>query len=498
MVFFRLTNLNINSGKVLSGIILFLFLCLYLFFPSGFSTLDGWSYAAEIRYSDQLFQPFHLLYNALGYAFCFFPAKAGSDTLACLKVMNSIFGVLSLLVVRMVIRELGKTESVAIMVSCLSGFSFSVIRFATENETYIVPLCLALYSYYFYIRFLRSGRVKHAMLSGLLASFSVLFHLSYVFWWVSIMIGLVLEKKRLPVLSYLSVSLIVPLTYLMAVLLIYGDLNGGSLSDFFLSKFNSSVKFSFSVKGLFFTVVNLGRSFIQVHGYISGLVGRNIFFIVPGILSLVFFTLSFFYLPSRSYSKIRRETLVLILIILFMGLFAMMSEGNAEFMVMIPLLFFIVLIMLFEDYEKFLVRILAGMMIWNISYGLIPLHLSSHETEDYLCEKSAEREKTIVIASDAPLLRSMILYRTGAIEGGNILFSPAMTPHPANLESRIDSALAKGVMIITDCIGVRPVSRASIIEGNVNKEFFNKYRSVQLIAFQTISGKKEVHRIVSR
>jgi hypothetical protein len=161
MDFFRKTNLKINSGKVLSGIILSVFLCLYLFFPSGFSTLDGWSYAAEIRYSGQLFQPFHLLYNALGYVFCFLPVKAGSDTLACLKVMNSIFAVLSLLAVRMVIRELGKTESVAIIVSCLSGFSFSVIRFATENETYIVPLCLSLFSYYYYIRFIRTGREKN-------------------------------------------------------------------------------------------------------------------------------------------------------------------------------------------------------------------------------------------------------------------------------------------------------------------------------------------------
>jgi hypothetical protein len=179
-----------------------------------------------------------------------------------------------------------------------------------------------------------------------------------------------------------------------------------------------------------------------------------------------------------------------------------LAAGNAEFMVMIPVLVFILVPVMFNNSEKFLSGILAGIAIWNLAYGIIPLHFNTPEAEKFLCDVSVENIKIMVIASDDQLLKSMIYYRTGNNKVDNIFESPALMKLKGSdivlLVSAIDSALKKGFVIYTDCLGTKTISRAAIYEGSTNEEFFIKYKTTEIKSWQSIIGRKVVSRIEAK
>ena len=142
------------SGQKLSWFALIIIFCLYLFFPSGLSTGDGWYYAASVKNGHEIFHPHHLLYNALGLVFSWLPSKAGFEIISCMKVMNAFFAFLALIIIQQILYSFKISERSVVIISCLAGFSFSVLRYATENETYILPLFFALLASYNYQKIL--------------------------------------------------------------------------------------------------------------------------------------------------------------------------------------------------------------------------------------------------------------------------------------------------------------------------------------------------------
>jgi hypothetical protein len=494
---------KIFSNGTLYKIILIIFFSLYLIFPSGSSTIDGWNYAANIKHAGEIFHPHHLLYNAFGYVFCYLPAKLGIGVLECMKALNAIFAVLTLLMVQLILRRLGKNEFSVFIISCLAGFSFSVMRFATENETYIIPLFFSLTASYNYLKFTLTATPKYAFYSGIWATISVLFHQIFIFWWLGILIGIILSKKIKPVLWYGLVSITGPLVYLIVILIISGILRWGTIINFLSGDFPGNAQLGISGKGLLFSGVNLIRSFIQVHGYIFNMIRSYPLLLVPCILSLVLFFLAFLKMPVKKLTARTSDFAgIHILILILQFLFAMLAAGNAEFMIMIPVLVFILVAVLFDNYERFLLRIMYGIAIWNLAYGIIPLHFNVPEAEEYLCNAALDKKQVIVIALDDQLLKSMIYYQEGKSKVENIYKSPAVMRIKGTdvhfLDNVIDSALNKGLVIYTDCIGNRSISRAVISEGSTNAEFFSKYKTVEIRSWESIMGRKVVTRIIAK
>jgi hypothetical protein len=474
-----------------------------MIFPSGSSTTDGWNYAAEIRYAGEIFHPHHLLYNAFGYIICFLPSKAGISVLGCLKALNAVFAVLTLLVLQMIYRRLGKNEVSIILLSCLAGFSFSVMRFATENETYIIPFFLALTASYNYLKFTHTSNQKYAVYSGVWATLSVLFHQIFIFWWLGILVGIILSRKMKPIIWYCIISVTGPLIYLIVILNVSGNLKWETIIGFISGDFRNNAQLVLTGKGLFFSGVNFVRSFIQVHGYILNMIRSHFLLIAPCIITLVLFLLALLKLPVKNINRgVSDFALIHILIIVLQFLFAMIAAGNAEFMIMIPALGFILIGIIYSNYEKFFLRIMAGMAIWNISYGIIPLHFDLPVAEEFLCNAALEDKHVMVIASDDQLLKSMIYYQTGERHVDNIVKSPAVLELRGTdirfLEHDIDSMLYTGSIIYTDCIGVKTVSRSSISEGKINKDFFSKYKTVEIKSWKSIMGRKFVSRIEAK
>ena len=495
---------KIYSGRTLSKLILLIFLSLYLIFPAGSSTTDGWNYAANIKHAGEIFHPHHLLYNAFGYIFCWLPSKAGIGIIECMKALNAIFAVLTLLVVQQILRRLGKNEFTVIIVICLVGFSFSIMRFATENETYIIPLCFALTASSNYLKFTFSENQKFAVYSGIWATFSVLFHQIFIFWWLGILIGIILSKRIKPLFWYSLVSITGPLVYLIVILTISGNLKWETIIGFVAGDFGSNnARLGISGRGLFLSGVNLIRSFVQVHSYILNIIRSNHLLIIPGIISMIVIIPALLKLPVRNVThSVSGFTVIHIIIMVLQFLFAVLAAGNAEFMVMIPVLVFILVPVMFNNSEKFLSGILAGIAIWNLAYGIIPLHFNTPEAEKFLCDVSVENKKIMVIASDDQLLKSMIYYRTGNNKVDNIFESPALMKLKGSdivlLVSAIDSALKKGFVIYTDCLGTKTISRAAIYEGSTNEEFFIKYKTTEIKSWQSIIGRKVVSRIEAK
>jgi hypothetical protein len=99
-------------------------------------------------------------------------------------------------------------------------------------------------------------------------------------------------------------------------------------------------------------------------------------------------------------------------------------------------------------------------------------------------------------------LKSMLYYRTGDFDIKNIFKSPASLRIKGNeiseLQDTIDKSLSAGRIIYTDCLGPRPISRASIIEGNSNVEFFKNYEAKEIKSWESIAGKKSVYKLVKK
>jgi hypothetical protein len=487
------------SGHWLSRISIVIILCIYLLFPSGLSTTDAWYYAASIKHCGEIFQPHHLLYNSLGLVFSWLPSIAGIDILSSMKVLNALFAFFVLLVIQQILYKFGISERQIVLISCLTGFSFSMLRFATENETYIVPLFFALLASLNWVNFMKEKKVRFSLHAGIYASLAVLFHQIYIFWWTGLLIAFLFEKGRRAVLLYFVVSMMGPVVYLIVILTTVGT-GWHDMLYFILGAFRGNATLGISLQGLFLSFINLLRSFIQIHGYIYNMVKDNTLFAIPGIISVTFVLLAFFKVPGRIRANVSQKFCTIhILIIVLQFIFAVLSFGNAEFMVMIPVLVIILVPFYTINNEKFLIRIAIALVVWNISYGLFPLHFRSQAPEQFLCENVLEEKNIIIIASDDNLLKSMLYYKTGDNNIKNIIKSPASFDlrgcSQSILEGVIDSALSKGTKILTNCMDEEAISRQSIIEGNQNRTFFSNYETIIIRSWDQSTGKRSIYQV---
>jgi len=484
-------------------LILLVIFSLYIFLPSGFSSTDGWSYAASIKHGGDLFHPHHLLYNPLGLILSCFPSMAGFDVLSILKVMNALFALLTLFILQQILYYLKLPEKHVIIISSLAGFSFGVMRYATENETYIVPMFFALMASFNYLKFINSDNIKYSHYSALCTSVAVLFHQIYLFWWLALFAALLTEKRKSPAFRYILLSLLIPVVYLAVIFGFEGGSGWNDVYEFLTGDLKENVRLELTFTGILLSFINLVRSFIQVHGYLFQLIKANLLLLIPGIVSLIFVVFAFLSIPGSGRTIVsKRFRNVHILILLLQFGFALFSSGNAEFMVMIPVLVFILIPFFTINYERFLLRILIALAVWNISYGLIPLHIKTGVQEEFLSELLSSGESVIVIASDDQLLKEMIRYKSGEEDKTGILKAPSLLrikgKDPIILEGIIDSALYAGTEIYTNCLDGNVISRSSILEGSVNKDFFSRYKTTLIKSWDLSTGTRSVYKVTGR
>jgi hypothetical protein len=478
---------------------------IYALFPVKSSSSDAYAFAYEIREQIELFSPHHLLYNSTGHLWVYILSFAGfTDVMASLKIMNAFAAVIALIILNSIMKIRGVRTYERFGWIMISGFSWGVMRFATENEAYILPIIFSLAGSYYAGIYLSSGTAKSLLLSGLFSAIGVLMHQVHFFWWLALLTGLFMKQNSgKKVLLFLLPSLIVPIAYVLVLILENeAAISLGKYVGFIFSDFKEeSVSLTVSLTGFILTPISLFRTFFQVHGYVFNLIRENLLYLIPAFLSVSIFTLTVINtirkrsvtrrIPADLFIKVHLLAFVLHILIAFL------SSGNAEFMVMLPFLSVLILSSIITIHERVLFAISISFLVWNLSFGLLPLHYHSLRDDEmvtaYLAESNEKNLSVFAVVEDKPMIENRLRYYSG--KDADNIFS-IRNSETIEFSGMIDSLLAAGTIVVTNCIE-RPatISRASFFPHN-GTGIFDNYTRIITDSTNSLSGRYYVHRII--
>ena len=181
-----------------------------------------------------------------------------------------------------------------------------------------------------------------------------------------------------------------------------------------------------------------------------------------------------------------------LLAILLQLFFALLSSGNAEFMVMIPLLLSVVLSQIMKNEIKFIGLITFAMFVWNLSFGLIPLKIYNLDNNRAIAAQVIKHQKEsnqpLYVLFNRPRVENEVEYSLGFCPQN--LITGIQYEAIDIIKERIDSALLKGVLVYTDCVN-RPktLSRETLTITNTFEEQFSEYTFKKADSINTLTGK---------
>ena len=152
--------------------------------------------------------------------------------------------------------------------------------------------------------------------------------------------------------------------------------------------------------------------------------------------------------------------------------FAAFSDGNAEFMVMLPVLAAVVAVAAGPAGRWPGAAVAAGgtaLLAWNLAFGLLPLHLLRLQNLDPWHRLLARQPRARLLLTDPNLLLNQYFYRTG-----QPLPPPQVLPSSAALQRRdpavaralLDSVVRTGHPLYTDLLApAGPLDRARLAFG---------------------------------
>lgn len=486
---------------------------IYLLLPTQNSTLDAWYYAACVKHGHELLLPHHLLYNPACWLWVRGLALLGvePDTLAALKVLNALAAGAGLAVLSQVIRPItGQSTWPWLLVA---GSSFGVARFATENETYIVPLLFSLVGSWCWGNYVRGRRTVWALVgAGFWAALACLFHQIHVFWWLGLLVG---TWRTAPVgalrwryaLIYLLPALLVPAVYAVALICQAQVLTVPALWHFvFHDYYAGTAGGGGSGKGALLTVVNLVRTFGQVHGSVAAVLRLNpvsgaavaavVLLLAYAIRAVVGWgrvkTVSSSSRSITTKALVQTHCLILALHLLF----AAYSDGNAEFMVMIPALGAIIGSATLTTLPSTAVAATGlALLVWNLTFALVPGHQLRFVNTGKLLTRIQQEPTNWFLLENHNLILNQLHYQTG-----NPTAPPNVRPSPTRLVQQPGQSVGQfrqwlrrqhqaGHRVYTD--GLRQpylLDRAQVLYGNQNAELVRGRATIPLDSFPTALG----------
>lgn len=467
------------------------FLGLYLLFPCQNSTIDAWFYAACIKWGEHLFSPHHLFYNALFYVL-YQPLKfVGLEVLTFAKSLNALAALCVLWVLNRLLRYVYPALSQAALYGATAfvGVSFGLWRFATENENYVFPVLFSLLASLNYAKFLQGKQTKYLLISGLWATTACFFHQIHIVWYWGLIGGvcfveagsLWIRLKRMLLLAL--PALLFPLVYgWVLVLYEHTPFSIAHLMRFVLHDFYAgNIDSDWGARVFMVMGINLLRTFVQLHGLIYLLVvEKSLFWLVPGlgVWAMMGWTVWKNGLKIKPSPGSHFQRLHVVIALLHIGI-AMLSRGNAEFMVMLPALLVLVFAAVFEQLT-FRYFVLA-MAIWNFAYGVFPLYYFDFQRHQALLSFIQTQKNAIFILNDRPLIENKLYYQGGKevhayLHNSPLTFAAKMRP-PDSLHQLIRTALEQGQSVYTDALNPPPpMNRQRFLgDGEANAKFFAQY-----------------------
>jgi hypothetical protein len=314
-------------------------------------TADAYGYAAAMG-RGELWSPHHLLYQPWTLAMSIFWLWTGVEPIFLYSLLNSLAMVLSLLVVYSLLpRRIDRRWWVVVVAFC-----FASLRFGTENETYAWPLFFSLWG----TERLMKG---HGFLAAILIAVGVLFHQIHLFWCLALVV-FAWRTGRWQ-FKWFYVGLIASA---IGVVCVYRELAMMNGQTFWMYATHDAqeglVDFQWGLKSVALSLINLIRSFIQVHASTLALFDTPwvLVFVLAGLLMGAGLLLG---IKPKSLPKAMWDR-PFIWILLFQFAFAVFSQGNAEFMVMIPALMALEWSQQYRRHTHWpIVALGVGLGLWN-------------------------------------------------------------------------------------------------------------------------------------
>ncbi|TAF75970.1 MAG: hypothetical protein EAZ53_04590 [Bacteroidetes bacterium] len=465
---------------------------IYALLPTANSSMDAIVYAADAKWSKDLFQSHHLFYTAFLYLIHFL---VPIDFLALGKLINAVFAAASLLVLWKCLTILQKDTQKQFWIVAFVGSSFAIFRFATENETYILPIFFSLLGTYHYLKFDNDQKKTQLFVAGFWLTLACLFHQLHFFWWFILLLFIFFSAKK-PLKStfiYASTAVLVPVFYYL-VLVFYRNVDF-TFSTYFAFIFESFShgKATIEIKWLGITrwLVSIFRTFFNLHytQYIF-LQKFPFFWIIP--ISMICVSMFLFF---RNVQKIKSLTFINIkFYYLFLSLigcflcFALVSFGNSEFMVMLPFL----IALFFGLYTNLNTKILSYFVgiqfVWNIILGVLPYHFIKFRADNYWAKKIENQPNSIFYMTNYGEISGLVYLNNQNLKQ-NVFFSLLE-------KSKMDSLLVSNINIYTDCIkSGNVINTESILFGKKNQAFYKNYKTICIDSAESFSGKEYLYQV---
>jgi hypothetical protein len=397
--------------------LLIIALCiLYTIFLSNNPTGDSFSNAYLSISNKDMFMPHHLLYSFLGFIIIKVFSFTGISAIKLLQLTNVLLACGCLLVIRRMFKRIHKEEPLICSAILFCGSCFGFLRFATDNECYIVPLFFTLLTLYYMQTFLIENKMSRIIKMTLCLIVGCLFHQIVIISWLCVFVVLCFNKRKKYIITFLLFSMVIPITYYVFSIFINDSFSLVTLKDFVLNDYEKGYAQTPIIQQVIILGgVNIVRTFIQIHGYMI-----NIFHYSPIItIMIISFCCAFFVFGILRLRKIRRRKftifherrfvrLVWWVMITNIG-FAFFSNGNSEFMIILPFLITILVAYYFNNL-KFLFYFSCAILLWNISFALIPYHTSCFNTNKEVVSFIHSNKDYVYILSNKPEIENEYLY----------------------------------------------------------------------------------------
>lgn len=486
--------------KNYSWLIIIYFGLIYFLFLSNNPTSDSYSNAFSSITGLELFRPHHLLYSGLGYLIYLPLQSLDIDPIKIFQFVNVLFAMGCFIVFRVIMHRIHSNEKLIASSIVFLGACFGFQRFAIDNECYIIPLFFTLLAINFVQSFLIRNRDYKVILSALTLAIGCLFHQIVIFAWLASFLIFIFNGRRRYILQYFLISLIIPIVYIIVVYYQEGSVGINAIMNFVFHDYkNSNAEMPILSNVILLSAISFFRTFIQVHGYVfeiislyplisSLVISIALGFLVYGIIYL-------FRLKKRQLTVFQERRFVRYcwgMFILYFA-FAAFSNGNAEFMVILPFLIILLLVYYFEYLSRALFGLGIFMYVFNLFFALIPMANMKLNSNEEIVNLMIDQPNAVFVLKDKVAVENIYAYKQRK-ENVGVTFRASEVS-----QEKFDSWLKENKTIYTDYFEEKDLtSRATIAKSKTNdiktsnpiinnkNSFYPKYKFTSLVCEKEI------------
>jgi len=485
-----LNSINKHIAFISLGIV-------FLLLQTQNAMVDSWYYAACIKHKTELINSHHLFYNYAGYYWyhfilLFFP---NTEAICALNTLNAIAAVAALYLFYNCLKTLKVDSPIALWLSLFCGVSFGFMRYACDAETYILPIVFSLASTLFYIS---KRNFQNLIFSGFFGAMAILFHQVHVWWVVAFIIGFFISKPFRPkyLFGFILPLFLIPLSYWLCFQ--YSP-HSIEFSQFITGEYGKGhAGIDFSLKAILLTLINAFRTIVQVHGNQMVLIKS---YPLSYALFLMLLTVYFIWVFSKKVFKKPHLSIpnsfsnIFLIAFLLQLIFAFISSGNAEFMVMFPFLLVLYLASRLKHINYRLIKYLTiSIFFWNIGFAIAPGAVLTISRVDQQVEYSKKYTTSYALWGNKALVENQLTYRYGFSLNRKHLLNIKTTD-----TNKIDSLLKSLHTIYTDIPNANHVlSREKFVNNPQINAIIGHYSFVKCDSFNNVYGKNYIYYIQKR